>query len=124
MQEWPVDNSASLLMVSTVVIVALSLYSQILTLDLIKQSLLKIDIVIPCLYFPPDVVPFTHAYFGEGTSNISLGGVACTGSEGRLVDCVHTQPVCTHAEDAGIRCGGKRVCFTHLSIEYLAFICL
>ena len=56
------------------------------------------------------MVPFTHAYFGEGTSNISFGGLDCAGSEERLVDCVQTQPTCTHAEDAGVRCGGKILC--------------
>ena len=58
--------------------------------------------------FPIVVVQYTQAHFGEGTSNIGLGGLACNGSEERLVDCRHAQPVCTHAEDAGVRCGGKK----------------
>lgn len=54
------------------------------------------------------VVAFSDAEFGEGVSNISLGGVACRGNESTLLECSHqTNPLCSHAEDAGLRCGGK-----------------
>ena len=78
------------------------------------------------LSLPIVVVPYTHAYFGEGTSNISLGGLACSGREERLVDCGHAQPVCTHAEDAGVRCGGKKEMHLYLQVssEQCDSICL
>ena len=54
-----------------------------------------------------DVVAFGRAYFGEGSGDIFLDELACTGNEQRLSVCA-TDPShdCTHAEDAGVRCGG------------------
>ena len=48
-----------------------------------------------------------RAYFGEGTGQIWLDNLACTGTEARLVDCGHNSfgvHNCVHAEDAGVRC--------------------
>ena len=54
------------------------------------------------------MVAFSDASFGEGVGDISLGGVACRDNENTLLDCPHqTNPLCSHAEDAGIRCGGE-----------------
>ena len=54
------------------------------------------------------VVPFQRAHFGQGSGNIFLDEVTCTGSELRLTDCpIDQSHDCTHAEDAGVRCGGK-----------------
>ena len=49
-------------------------------------------------------------WFGEGTGQIWLDNVQCTGSESNIIDC--PQPIpgrhdCTHNEDVGIRCIGK-----------------
>ncbi|XP_065894910.1 uncharacterized protein [Dysidea avara] len=47
------------------------------------------------------------AYFGEGTGQIWLDNLLCTGSESQLVDCVHHGfggHNCEHYEDAGIIC--------------------
>ena len=54
-----------------------------------------------------DVVAFGSAYFGEGSGDIFLDELACTGNEQHLTDCAtdHSHD-CTHAEDAGVRCGG------------------
>ena len=48
-----------------------------------------------------------RAAFGEGTGQIWLDNVLCTGSELRLIDC-SANPLgshnCRHSEDAGVRC--------------------
>ena len=50
------------------------------------------------------------AAFGEGTGQIWLDDVACTGSEQRLDRCGHGgigNHNCAHSEDAGVRCQGR-----------------
>ena len=48
------------------------------------------------------------AHFGEGTGDIVLDNLECTGSEGSLWDCERNEwgeHNCGHSEDAGVRCG-------------------
>ena len=47
------------------------------------------------------------AYFGEGSGNIILDNVQCSGTEENLGQCVHMdfeQHNCRHNEDAGVIC--------------------
>jgi hypothetical protein len=49
----------------------------------------------------------SRAAFGQGTGQIWLDNVACTGSETRLIDCPANalgSHNCQHSEDAGVRC--------------------
>ena len=49
----------------------------------------------------------TVARFGQGTGQIWLDELVCTGTEARLVDCGHSPfgtHNCGHNEDAGTRC--------------------
>ena len=51
---------------------------------------------------------YTNAHFGEGTGNILLDDVQCTGSESALSECPHSGwgiAFCEHSEDAGVVCG-------------------
>ena len=49
----------------------------------------------------------SRAFFGQGSGDILLDNVACTGTETRLIDCpnngigIHN---CVHSEDAGVTC--------------------
>ena len=50
---------------------------------------------------------YHHAKFGEGTGDILLDDVHCTGGEKSLFDCPHAGirvHDCHHTEDAGVRC--------------------
>lgn len=55
------------------------------------------------------------AFFGEGTGEIWLDDVQCTGKETSITKCPH-KPYgvnnCGHSEDAGVVCSG-RPGFTH-----------
>ena len=49
----------------------------------------------------------SRATFGQGTGQIWLDNVACTGSETTLLDCQANSlgsHNCVHSEDAGVRC--------------------
>ena len=50
-----------------------------------------------------------YAYFGRGTGQIWLDNLLCSGSETRLIDCIHNGfgiHNCHHGEDAGLFCAG------------------
>ena len=54
----------------------------------------------------------SKAGFGQGTVQIWLDNVACTGSETRLIDCPANalgSHKCAHSEDAGVRCGTRKL---------------
>ena len=68
--------------------------------------------------FPHNIYPAlqatTGARFGEGTGNIVLDDVQCTGSETTLFNCTHdglNEHNCGHAEDAGVVCAGNNVSY-------------
>ena len=53
----------------------------------------------------------SNAIFGQGSGSIWLSNVGCSGTEGRLLDCMtgmfgaHT---CSHSEDAGVTCNTSK----------------
>lgn len=52
------------------------------------------------------------AFFGEGTGPVWLSELACRGSEGQLGICPHRgwkAHICSHEEDAGVVCVGKKI---------------
>ena len=60
------------------------------------------------MLMPLGVEAAGQASFGEGTGQIWLDNTQCTGSEGDILDCStgsNGVNSCTHAQDAGVRCG-------------------
>uniref|UniRef100_A0A8P4G986 SRCR domain-containing protein n=1 Tax=Dicentrarchus labrax TaxID=13489 RepID=A0A8P4G986_DICLA len=58
------------------------------------------------------------AHFGQGTGQIWLDDVACSGSEGSLTECQHGRfgtHNCGHGEDAGVVCSGKKLVLIRLT---------
>ena len=55
-----------------------------------------------------------NAYFGQGTGQIVLDDVQCTGRENKLLAC-SSAPIlrissnCDHSDDAGVRCEGMKI---------------
>ena len=47
-----------------------------------------------------------EAFFGQGSANILLNDVECSGNEQSLLECPSTKTPdnCDHSEDAGVRC--------------------
>ena len=52
---------------------------------------------------------YTHAYFGQGNGPIFMDWVSCGSSDTALLTCSYNPNTLweTHAEDAGVRCGGE-----------------
>uniref|UniRef100_UPI0037E924ED scavenger receptor cysteine-rich domain-containing protein DMBT1-like n=1 Tax=Semicossyphus pulcher TaxID=241346 RepID=UPI0037E924ED len=54
------------------------------------------------------------AHFGEGSDQIWLDDVACSGSESSITQCKHRgfgTHSCAHSDDAGVVCSGEKKCF-------------
>lgn len=53
-------------------------------------------------------IPYTGAYFGQGTGLIILGGLTCSGTETSLLECSSLYSIdsvqCYHYWDAGVSC--------------------
>ncbi|XP_041453649.1 deleted in malignant brain tumors 1 protein-like [Lytechinus variegatus] len=65
------------------------------------------DIICQQLGYESANTYYTSAYFGEGSGNIWLDDVDCTGNEYELADCDHDGwgvHNCYHGEDVGVEC--------------------
>ncbi|CAB4041553.1 Deleted in malignant brain tumors 1, partial, partial [Paramuricea clavata] len=54
---------------------------------------------------------YTSSYFGQGSGQVWLDNVGCTGRESSLFSCIHGGVGihdCRHSQDVGVRCRGRR----------------
>lgn len=59
-----------------------------------------------------DILPVrrSSSLYGEGTDDILLSDLDCSGMEDTLLDCprlIQRARMCDHSEAAGVRCGGN-----------------
>ena len=55
----------------------------------------------------------SSAFFGQGSGQIWIDDVACSGRDTRVEECTHTSwgsHNCRHSEDAGVICSGQYHC--------------
>lgn len=71
------------------------------------------------LVFTSDVLPVRSAFFGQGSGDVLLDDLTCTGNEQTLLDCTNrsNRPLlssdCDHSEDAGVKCQGMYLLYVH-----------
>ena len=58
----------------------------------------------------------SNAYYGQGSGNVWLEYLSCTGAESSIADCTNTHAwgnnLCSHNEDAGVICATGTMRFT------------
>ena len=73
------------------------------------------QVVCRGLRFGPAVAIRDNAYYGEGSGQVLLDDVNCTGTESTIEDCSYSGwgSKCSHGEDAGVECLNRnyaRIC--------------
>ena len=55
-----------------------------------------------------DAQPLSRAFFGQGSGDILIDNLVCSGSERHLLNCsFQSNHDCEHSEDAGVKCQGR-----------------
>ena len=73
------------------------------------------DAMVVCRMLGYSSVLAAHVKYGQGSGNVWMSNLACTGSESNISECPHLgwgETSCSHSQDAGVTCGGE--CFSQL----------
>ena len=65
------------------------------------------QVVCRQLGFGPAIATRDNAYYGQGSGQIWLDELNCTGTESTIANCSHNEwgnEDCSHREDAGVEC--------------------
>ena len=60
-------------------------------------------------YVSTGSIPYPYAYFGQGSGDIWLDDLRCSGTESSILDCTHDgigvyASYCGHDDDVGVEC--------------------
>ena len=108
-------------------------YYSVLYLPLSSIKYLVHAVYLHCISICIGATSFSDAHFGQGSGDILLNNVDCSGTESSLLECSHPGigaiGSCSHGDDAGVNCRESkwiirvRVCHYAYSISelYLRF---
>ena len=68
------------------------------------------DAMVVCRMLGYTSVLAAHVKYGQGSGNVWMSNLACTGSESSISECPHIgwgQTTCSHSQDAGVTCGSE-----------------
>ena len=68
------------------------------------------DAMVVCQMLGYSSVLAAHVKYGEGSGNVWMSNLACTGSESNISECPHIgwgETPCSHSQDAGVTCGSE-----------------
>ena len=74
---------------------------------MLTQKLIENPLLLKSL----DGLAYANAYYGQGTGDIALENVACSGTENQILACPSNtifDTSCSHSEDAGVKCEGMQ----------------
>ena len=66
------------------------------------------DAMVVCRMLGYSSVLAAHVMYGQGSGNVWLSNLACTGNESSISECLHIgwgETNCDHTKDAGVTCG-------------------
>ena len=74
------------------------------------------DAMVVCRMLGYTSVLAAHVKYGQGSGNVWMSNLACTGSESSISECPHIgwgQTTCSHSQDAGVTCGSEYCLVSH-----------
>ena len=81
------------------------------------------QVVCRQLGFGPAIAARDRAFYGQGSGQIWLSNLNCTGTEMNIEDCLHNGwgiEDCSHGEDAGVKCASGNF----NTYAYINYVCV